>query len=215
MVVILIGLITFVLGCVITYYFDHSGKKESEKSNIELKEDAIRARQGLQDQQDNLMRLLDLAIRDSVDETVKSMATIGPAEAEAEAEAQRGDLDRRQLYNRAYDEVKRNWSRMSEIVSEAGENGEVVAPRKMDAVIPLPEKLDVEKSRFASQPPPTAEGAITTSIPVVELEDIGGSSEPQEITRFEEVKEDTDLEERDPARAEPTPDEPELNDVVR
>ncbi len=211
MVVILIGLITFVLGCVITYYFDHSGKKESEKSNIELKEDAIRARQGLQDQQDNLMRLLDLAIRDSVDETVKSMATI----ASAEAEAHREDLDRRQLYNRAYDEVKRSWSRMSEIVSEAGENGEVVAPRKMDAVIPLPEKLDVEKSRFASQPPPTAEGAITTSIPVVELEDIGGSSEPQEITRFEEVKEDTDLEERDPARAEPTPDEPELNDVVR
>lgn len=190
MVVILIGLITFVLGCFITYYLDHSGKPEPEKSNIELKEDAIRARQELKDQRDNLARLLELALRDSVDETVKSMAAISPAADEA----QRGAVDRIQLYNRSYDELKRSWSRISEIVTEAGENGEVVAPRKMDEVMPLPEKLDFEKSRFAPQPPPAAEAAVTTSIPAVESEGIGGSQEPEEITGFEELKEDPDLE---------------------
>lgn len=211
MVVTLIGLITFVLGCFITYYLDHTGKSESEKSSIELKEDAIRARQELQDQQDNLAGLLELTIRDSVDETVKSMAAISPAADET----QRGALDRRQLYNRSYDEVKRSWSRISEIVTQEGENGEVVAPRKMAEVVPLPEKLDFAKSRFAPQPPPVAEAAVTTSTPAVESEGIGGKQEPEEITGVEELKEDTDLEDRETPLAEPTRDEAELNNATR
>jgi len=207
MTVMLIGLITFVMGCVITYYLDQTGKQEPEKSNIELKEDSIRARQELQDQQDNLARLLELAIRDSVDETVKSMAAISPDEA------QRGALDRRQLYSRSYDELKRNWSRISEIVTEEGENGETVTPRKMTEVMPLPEKLDFEKSRSAPQPPPAAEAAITTSIPATEPDGFGEIQDPERFTGLEELKEDADLEDRETLHAEPTPSQPELNDM--
>ncbi len=179
--VVIIGLITFVLGCVITYYFDHSGMKEPEKSNLELKEDAIRARTELADQQQNLSRLLELAIRNAVDETVKSIAT----STGASGEAPKATPDRRSLYNRSYDEVKRSWSRLSETGS--GEAGST-APRKMDEVIPLPEKLDFEYSATKSQPPPAAAAATTASAPVIDLDEEDTISEPEELSDLEEME---------------------------
>jgi hypothetical protein len=181
--VVIIGLITFVLGCVITYYFDHSGVKEPEKSNLELKEDAIRARAELQHQQQNLARLLELAIRNAVDETVKSMITTAPEPRRAPNAAP----DRRSLYNQSYNEVKRSWSRLSETKAETGENGSA-APRKMEEVMPLPEKLDFEFSAPKPQPPPTADAATTASTPVIDLDEASAVSEPEEIPDLEEIE---------------------------
>jgi hypothetical protein len=186
MVVILIGLITFILGCVITYYLDHGGKKEPEKSNLELKEEAIRARKTLQDLHRNLSRLLETAVRVSVDEALGKTAANGAAV---------DDTQRAELYNRSYEKIKRNWSRMTVQVAGAKENGESASavrsgavPEELDEGINLPDRLDFEKPRIVPEAPSATARPAEPAAPAPEGE--SEDFEEQDIQDLDELEEE-------------------------
>ncbi|HUV09302.1 MAG TPA: hypothetical protein VMX75_16315 [Spirochaetia bacterium] len=138
---LLIGLITFALGCFITYYLDRSIRKTSNTSGTELREELRRQRRTIQELQTHTLSLLKIALKTAVDTAAERLkeSPVSPSE-------------KSQMYSSAYEAIKGRWLEESESLDLDGtpqEGGD--ASMVPEARIILPELLDLESGEAKSK----------------------------------------------------------------
>jgi hypothetical protein len=138
---LLIGLITFALGCFITYYLDRSVKKTSGTSSIEVREELRRQRRTIQELQTNIISLLKIVVKTTVDTTAENLerGPLSPAE-------------KTRICSSAYEAVKGRWLEESENLDLEGMLPDGDGARQSpEARIILPESLDIESETVRTE----------------------------------------------------------------
>jgi hypothetical protein len=130
MVTVLIAFITFVLGCILTYYIERSGTKQSPASNLELREQTIKYKQNMEKMQEALKSLLEITIRTAADTALKmGQGAVGVSQTQ-------------NIYDLSYEEVKRQWDEKTK--AERRADGKEKESSESDPGMALPHELDIK-----------------------------------------------------------------------